>query len=135
LTTKNGEPIVSQGDDTILLPTGVSRFTVDQEGLISAKSGDNVQTVGRFKVVRFENPADLVKEGNGLYKLTNPDAQAIETEDTKIIQGFIENSNVSAVEEMTKMIETVRTFEAYQKIIQSIDEADSQAVNSIARLA
>ena len=44
-------------------------------------------------------------------------------------------SNVNSVEEMTTMIATLRAFEAYQKVIQSIDEADDLSVNSIGRLA
>ncbi len=135
LITKNGHPIIAQGEQPVFLPQGASKFSIDQQGLISAQAGDNIQSVGQLRVVGFENLSDLEKEGEGLYKLSNPNAQEIDVEGTRVIQGFVENSNVSAVEEMTKMIETVRTFEAYQKIIQSIDEADGQAVNSIARLA
>ena len=138
LITKNGDPVVEKGDDTVFLPPGVSGVTIDKQGTLSTLSAGaeaDIQPIGQLKVVRFENQSDLVKEGNGLFMLANPNAQAIETEDAKVLQGFIETSNVNAVEEMIRMIETVRTFEAYQKIIQSIDEADSQAINSIARLA
>ena len=54
---------------------------------------------------------------------------------TKILQGFVEASNVNVIEEMVAMIESVRLFEAYQKLIQSIDEADNQSVNTIGRVA
>ena len=50
-------------------------------------------------------------------------------------QGVLEASNVNSIEEMTEMITTLRAFEAYQKIIQSIDQEDDQAVNSIGRVA
>jgi len=36
---------------------------------------------------------------------------------------------------MIQMIETVRQLEAYQKIIQSIDEIDDQSVNNLGRVA
>ena len=35
---------------------------------------------------------------------------------------------------MTNMITAIRAFEAYQKVIQTLDEADDQAVNSIGRV-
>jgi len=38
------------------------------------------------------------------------------------------------VEEMTEMISTVRMFETYQKMIQSIDSMDDQSVNTIGRV-
>ena len=53
---------------------------------------------------------------------------------TKTRQGFLENSNVKAVEEMTEMIGTLRIFESYQKIIQSIDSMNDQSVNTIGRV-
>jgi flagellar basal-body rod protein FlgG len=52
----------------------------------------------------------------------------------RIAQGVLERSNVNTIEEMTKMITAIRGFEAYQKVIQTIDEADDQAVNSIGRV-
>ena len=61
--------------------------------------------------------------------------QEFELDGVKVLQGFVEKSNVNVIQEMTQMIETVRMLEAYQKIIQSIDEADDQSVNSLARVA
>ena len=49
-------------------------------------------------------------------------------------QGFLENSNVSTVNEMTEMISTLRIFETYQKIIQSNDNMNDQSVNTIGRV-
>ena len=56
------------------------------------------------------------------------------TDETKVRQGFLERSNVNSIEEMTNMITAIRAFEAYQKVIQSLDEADDHAVNSIGRV-
>ena len=46
-------------------------------------------------------------------------------------QGYLEASNVNVVEEMVNMIETQRSFEAYQKIIQTTQQTDEQAINKI----
>jgi len=77
----------------------------------------------------------LVKEGEGFYKTIDSSIKEILVNDAKVLQGFTENSNANAIHEMTQMIETVRQLEAYQKIIQSIDEADDQSVNSLAQVA
>jgi flagellar basal-body rod protein FlgG len=87
------------------------------------------------KVVTFPAEAILIKEGNGLMRMTSPNVKSSKPENTKIVQGYLESSNVNVVEEMTRMIETLRMFEAYQRMIQSIDEADGQSVNNIARVA
>jgi len=88
-----------------------------------------------LKIVNFNNPHGLIKEGEGFYKTKDSSIKEILVNDAKVLQGFTENSNANAIHEMTQMIETVRQLEAYQKIIQSIDEADDQSVNSLAQVA
>ena len=87
---------------------------------------------GRF--IKCEDPQVLAKEGNGLYKLMDNEVEPQTTNKTTVRQGFLERSNVNSIEEMTNMITAIRAFEAYQKVIQSLDEADDQAVNSIGRV-
>ena len=55
-------------------------------------------------------------------------------ENPGIRQGFLEGSNVNAVEEMSRMMMSVRAFETYQKIIQTIDNADERSVIFIGRV-
>lgn len=53
--------------------------------------------------------------------------------DTNIRQGFLEMSNVNIIDEMVKMIEISREFEANQKLLHAADETLSKAVNEIGR--
>jgi len=55
-------------------------------------------------------------------------------EDVRVSQGFIELSNVDAVKMMTEMIEVLRGYESYQKIIRSVDEVNSRAINEIGKM-
>ncbi|CAI2719692.1 flagellar basal-body rod protein FlgF [Nitrospina watsonii] len=132
---KNGHLIQTTDDKPLLIPPTGGQITIDRQGTVSIGSGLEVQPVGQVKVVRFEDQSALLKEGDGMYVMEDPDQQPLPNEQASVMQGFVETSNVSAIEEMSKMIQTVRTFEAYQRIIQSIDEADQNSVNSIARLA
>jgi flagellar basal-body rod protein FlgG len=50
-------------------------------------------------------------------------------EGVSVQQGYIEGSNVSAMEEMIKMVEVLRAFESAQKAIQVIDEITGKMVN------
>jgi len=76
----------------------------------------------------------LTKVGNTLFKPPDAGAGEIKVEDVKISQGFIELSNVDSVKMMTEMIEVLRGYESYQKIIQSADETYSQAINQVGSL-
>ncbi len=89
--------------------------------------------VGKIKVTNFEDKKSLEKIGDGQYRQTNPEAKE-KIADGRISQGFLENSNVSSVEEMTEMLATLRLFETYQKMILSIDSMDDQSVNNIGRV-
>jgi flagellar basal-body rod protein FlgG len=84
--------------------------------------------------VNFENPKTLEKIGDGLFRQNDPEAEEKPLTDTTVKQGFLENSNVTVVEEMTDMLATLRLFETYQKMIQSIDSMDDQSVNDIGRV-
>jgi flagellar basal-body rod protein FlgG len=77
---------------------------------------------------------ELEKEGDALYKLTDPTNQEIAAPTTLMRQGFLEQSNVRSVEEMTQMIAAVRAFEGMQKLIQGLDQVDGQAANNLGRL-
>ena len=47
---------------------------------------------------------------------------------TEVAQGYLEKPNVEVVGEMVSMIETQRTFEAYQKIMTNSSELDSKSI-------
>jgi flagellar basal-body rod protein FlgG len=51
----------------------------------------------------------------------------------KVIQGFIEASNVDPVVEMVQMIEVNRAYEANQRIIQAHESALGTLINQVAR--
>ena len=132
---KKGNPIVTRIDEPILIPFGTKEITINQDGSIFGGAEIDQEALGQLKIVNFNNPHALVKEGEGFYKIKDSSIKEILVNDAKVLQGFTENSNANAIHEMTQMIETVRQLEAYQKIIQSIDEADDQSVNSLAQVA
>jgi flagellar basal-body rod protein FlgF len=88
--------------------------------------------VARLAVVEFRDPDLLKKEGASLFK---NDELAEETLSTKSVvhQGSIEASNVNPVTEMVKLIESLRSYEACIKVIQSGDEMDGKSVNEVGR--
>lgn len=99
---------------------------IDKEGQI----WENNEVVGQLKIVRFINPGALVEDGGGLFEIGNA-VPAPEEAKSNLRQGFIETSNVQVMEEMVKLIETMRHFEASQKIISSYDEAVNDAIRTI----
>lgn len=135
LVDQKGNMIMTRSDEPILIPFGTKQITINQDGSVFGGADITQESLGQLKIVNFNNLHTLTKEGEGFYRISDPSVKEILVNDAKVLQGFTENSNANAIHEMTQMIETVRQLEAYQKIIQSIDEVDDQSVNSLARVA
>ncbi|MFQ5583978.1 MAG: flagellar basal-body rod protein FlgF, partial [Calditrichia bacterium] len=135
LVDRKGNMIMTRDEEPILIPIDTKGVSIDQDGSIFGGAEGDQEPLGRLKIVDFNNLQALTKEGEGFYKISDSSVKEILVNDAKVLQGFTENSNANAIHEMTQMIETVRQLEAYQKIIQSIDEADDQSVNNLGRVA
>jgi flagellar basal-body rod protein FlgG len=103
---------------------------------ISAKGEvqDGGRVVDTLRVVDFDKPYRLVKEGNGLFAAANPAAPVRPAADTQVVAGALEDSNVNTVRTMVDMIEMLRSYESAQRAIQAADEADHYAANDMGRV-
>lgn len=134
LVTSEGYMVLSEDDDVILIENGMRDLTVDNMGYITATDEDGeIVEIGRLKIVNFMNPAGLLSEGQNLYSTTVSSGEELlleaEEMDSKIIQGYLEASNVQVVEEMVKMITAQRAYEISSKTIQVSDEMLQMANN------
>ena len=150
LVTKEGLPV--KGENGII-KIKKNNFVVDKQGNVyqnSTFAGDpqrmvsmeeneweNMELVDRLKVVNFDRPRFLKKQGSSMWKTTDqtggPTAAALGSE-TKVEQGFLENSNVNPVTEMVKMIEVNRAYEASQRTIKTQDELGGRLVNDVLKM-
>ena len=134
LVTQDGNYVLGGDKQKIPIDATGGQINIAPDGVISVGMGLNNAVLGTISLIKFENPQVLAKEGNGLYKLLDNEVKPQQQTETRIAQGVLEQSNVNSIEEMTKMITTIRAFEAYQKVIQTLDEADDHSVNSIGRV-
>jgi flagellar basal-body rod protein FlgG len=120
LVTHEGYPVMGRGGEIQLTTT---EPVIDKSGVIFEKD----QQVGQIKVVHFSNDETLSRLGSGLFTPTS-DTQQDSAGNTKVRQGHLEASNVSSMEEMVRLIETMRHFEAAQKIVQGYDDMMDKAL-------
>jgi len=128
LVTQQGFPVLGNGG---IIKIDDNSIIVDGEGNI-VMDGNQVDTL---KIVDFPRPYRLEKTGDTLFVPLAPGTKGNKPEGVKVQQGFVENSNVSAVSMMMEMIEALRGYESYQKIIRSVDEITSKAINEVGRVA
>jgi len=134
LVTSEGYYILSEDEDDIVIDAEIRDITVDEFGYIYGRDEDDeLVDIGRLMLVNFLNPEGLQSEGSNLYRETNASGEPIELEaeemNTKIVQGYLEQSNVQVVDEMVKMITAQRAYEINSKTITTSDEMMQMANN------
>jgi flagellar basal-body rod protein FlgG len=134
--TLNGDKtLVTQTGNAVLGQNGPIKIDGRRVSILSdGQVMVDDQLADRIAVVDFENLSLLRKEGGSYYNYAGPDGEISSVETVAVQQGYVEQSNVNATEEMIKMIETYRAFESNQKAIQSIDEITREMVNDAGRL-
>ena len=113
----------------ITVPSNAIDVTINASGEVLAKIEGkvNLSNVGQLQTAVFANDAGLQAVGNNLYLETPASGKATTavpgtTGFGTILQGFLETSNVNAVEEISNLISAQRAYEMNSKVIQTSDE-------------
>jgi flagellar basal-body rod protein FlgG len=142
LATSEGYPVLDTNGSPIVIDAtyGTSTIKIDETGSLSyLDSEKQLHSLGiQIGLVQFNNPAGLEKLSDSILKETNASgAPRLEATDgylakSKVLQGFLEGSNVQAVNEMVDLIVAQRAYEMNSKTINAADEMLQQA-NSLRR--
>ncbi len=127
LVTQEGLPVLGEGGK---IKISGQEISVDSEGNLSVDG----TRLDALKIVDFPKPNSLRKVGNTLFVPVNHTITGNRAKDVKVQEGFIELSNVNAIRLMTEMIELLRGYESYQKVIRSIDSVTSTAINEVGKV-
>ena len=127
LVTGNGDQVM--GDSGPISIQG-SNVQINENGEVLV---DNSQ-VGKLSIVTFSSKENLIKEGESLFEYTGEATDETGAETALVKQGSLEMPNTILVIEMTKMMETMRTYESYMKIIQTFDEVDMKLINELGKV-
>ena len=125
LVTANGHPVMGEGGEITIDGSDVR---INREGEIFVDG----ELVDKLAVVTFESMQKMTKDGDSLFAAP-ADSPEVSLENPVVQQGAVEGSNVEAVVEMTRMIETMRTYEAIQKMIQAYDETDGKIISEVGK--
>jgi flagellar basal-body rod protein FlgF len=126
LINANGFPVLGQRGEITL--TG-NKITVARNGSISVDGNE----LDHIAVVTFPDSNVLNKEGHTLLKTESTETE-MAAQQSQVVQGALEASNVNPVEEMINLMDSFRTYESCLKIIQADDSLDSKAVNDVGRV-
>jgi len=115
IVNMDGHPLLDEGGGEIAIPFETKHVNVSADGTISA-DGEPVARVG---LVTVEDQTKLFREAGVLFRA---DTAPTPVEEGRVLQGFLEQSNVNPVAELARMVEVQRAYEYGQKLLDSEDD-------------
>jgi flagellar basal-body rod protein FlgG len=136
IVTSDGNPL----EPAITIPPAAQQVTIAGDGTVSytLPGQTAAQQVGQIQLANFQNPAGLNSIGHSLYTQTDssgdPTVAAPGGQEGlgSLLQGYIEQSNVSIVDEFINLIQAQRGYEANSKVVQAADQMYQQ-INNLQR--
>ncbi len=139
-TNANGQIVTADGyqlNPQIVVPKNTTAINISQTGMVSATIGGqtNPQQLGQLTLANFVNEAGLMALGGNLFQPTAASGPPVTGVPGNpgfgdIHQGYLEQSNVDPVSEITNMIAAQRAYEMNSKVV----EAASSMAGTIANL-
>ncbi len=139
--SQDGQLVTADGfliEPAISVPNTATDISINQSGEVFATIPGQIapQNLGQLQVATFVNEAGLQAIGNNTYLETsasgtavtgNPGADQFGT----VLQGFLENSNVDPVTELTNLIKAQRVYEMISKAITKSDDMLQSLTQSV----
>jgi flagellar basal-body rod protein FlgG len=135
LVNKQGYEVLASDKTSIVFNPQDSVITIDKNGQVSTNVPGSTQMVANKKllVVEPQNIRMLKKEGENLYIPDPADPLTPKAESGSVMQGFLEKSNVNAVNEMIGLVEANRLVGMYQKAMDSqMNDLNKDAIEKLA---
>ncbi len=126
LVNADGYPVLDAGGAPVFVPTDAGPVRIGADGVISAGG----QLVGQVGVVVPVNPERMTREGGTAFAApdgVNP------AENARVVQGFLEASNVNPTLEIARMIQVQRAYELGQSFLDKEDERIRSVMQALGR--
>ena len=126
LVTPDGYPVLDAGGAPVFVPLGVGGIGIGPDGTISADG----QPIGQIGLVNPIDPTTMRREGSVLFDAPDGFEPALEA---RMVQGFLEDSNVNPILEISRMIEVQRAYELGQSFLDKEDARIRGLIEAIRR--
>lgn len=125
LVTPDGRAVLDAGEAPVFIPTDASDINIATDGTI-ATDGQVVGQIGLFQPV---DPLTVSRTSGTSFSV----AGVVPVEEARMVQGFLETSNVNPVQELTRMIEVQRSYEMGQKLLDQEHERIRNVMQTITK--
>lgn len=126
LVTPDGYQVLDPGGAPVFIPPGAADISVSADGTISSEGNP----VGQMGLVQPLDPQQMVREDGVMFRA---DGGYEVAENGRILQRFVENSNVNPILQLSRMIEVQRAYELGASFLDAEDERVRQAMRSLSQ--
>ncbi|MCT4555154.1 MAG: flagellar hook-basal body complex protein [Pelagimonas sp.] len=123
LVTPDGHPVLGNGGAPIFIPADASDLAVARDGTISTQG----RPIGQIGIVSPLEPTHMVREGGVMFRA---DDGFEPMEQPRVLQGFVESSNVDPILQVSRMVEVQRAYELGQSFMEREDERIRTAIKA-----
>lgn len=124
IATASGAQVLDTAGKPITVPPNAGTLTITADGVINGENGP----IGQIGVVDVANPQTLQAAGDNQFIANQPTTPATRP---GLVQGALEQSNVSPVLMITKMMETSQDFQFDTQFIQAEQTRQMSAISQI----
>jgi len=125
-------------DPPITIPQNALSVTIGSDGTVSytLPGQSAAQQAGQIQLATFVNPSGLNSLGQSLFQQTDASGAPVigppggQDGVGTLMQGYVEQSNVSIVQEFVNLIVSQRAYEANSKVVKAADDM-YQEVNNL----
>lgn len=126
LVTMDGYRVLDAGGAPVFVPPGAADIAVSADGTISSE-GDPIGQIGMVLPI---NAREMVREDGVMFRADEGFEPA---ENARVLQRFVENSNVDPILQITRMIEVQRAYELGASFLEAEDERVRQALRAMSQ--
>ena len=124
LVTMDGHRVLDAGRAPVFVPTDAESVQVGADGTISA-DGQPLGQIGLFKPLEKHT---MSREDGVMFRVDGDIEEAL---DGRVLQGFLEGSNVNAIHQVSRLIEIQRAYEMGQSFLTTEDERIRAAIKNL----
>jgi flagellar basal-body rod protein FlgF len=124
IADESGNPLLDTSGQPMRVSQADTELTVKGDGSLSSQNGP----LGQVAVVTPNDPNRLTAEGGRLFRADVPTTPVAQP---KIIQGALEDSNVQAISEVTRMITSERDFQFVAQFVEAEGQRKQTAIDKM----
>jgi flagellar basal body rod protein FlgG len=125
LKTTSGAPVTGEGGSPVVVSPKGGPVSLDADGTVKQAQA----TIGKLRIVTFERADALAPEGGRLLGAAGAGAASPSTDPLQV--GAVEDSNAQPVTEMTELMTATRTFDAFQKVLDTLGDVDRRLLTTV----